>query len=673
MDNNIKGNGYSRYMEYESPFLDMTSAFLPRRIKSLLNLIAATVLSDSLVSQCIRKGAEYPITDLIYNGNNKSALKDNSIEKKWKSILEEQLDIIRSLKQSNMNEIGYGNSIVSINFPFKRFLICPRCKRRHAVESIKTKFRSFKYYGKCKAKGCRYNGAFVVKDIDTKDIKKLSFVHWDLLHLDIKFNNITSDHFYYYSPPLHLINSVRMGDLDIVNGLRWEIIDSISRITKQIKLSEDNVFHFKREGLQYLIPSERGWGIPAPMAVLKDIFHCRLLKKGNEMIAFEHIVPLRILYPESNGNESPHDILNMPEWKAAVDEEVRLHKADPNRVSILPVPLGIINMGGDAKSLLITQELKLVEEDIITGMGFAPEIIKGGASWSGSAVSLRVVENTFINTRNEDQNFIEWVIDKIARYFKIKKIEVKMSNFKMADDIQQKKLVLDMASGEDPMISRNTAITELGFDSNIEYEKKMIEIKKSMELLKERVISNIEAQGEATIVQSIFQADADTALKNRTEYNLRKEQQDKMEYEFGEDQQKAVEISKEISDIAKAYGLHPQQISVKKMLVEYTKQFYNLLNNDPKEFAWKMLAMKNDMPYTYAEIYNNLREINVINADLTPNLQTVQEQTPGEIPQNVQGEINAETPPSAAETGIADEIKNLPEQRPPNREGGSPM
>lgn len=670
----VKGSGYSRYMEYESPFLDMTSAFLPRRIKSILNLIAATVMTDSLVSQCVRKGAEYPITDLIYSGNEKSSLKENSIEFKWKTILEDHLDIIRNLKQSNMNGIGYGNSIVSINYPFKRYLICPSCKKRHAVESIKVKFRAFKYYGKCKTRGCNYQGSFIVKDIDSREIKKLSLVHWDLLQMDIKFNNITSDHFYYYSPPLHLINSVRMGDIDIVNGLRWEIIDSISRVTKQIKLSNDNVFHFKREGIQYLIPSERGWGIPAPMAVMKDVFHCRLMKKGNEMIAFEHIVPLRVLYPQGNGVDSPHDLMNLGDWKTTVDEEVRLHKEDPNRVSILPFPLGIINMGGDAKALLISQELKLIEDDIVTGMGFAPEIIKGGASWSGSSVSLRVVENTFINTRNEDQAFIDWVVKNLARYLKIKPIEVKMSNFKMADDIQQKKLVLDMAAGDQPMISKETAISEIGFDPKNEYNKILEEGKKAMELVRERLISQAEIQGESMIVNSIFQADAENALKNRTEYNLRKEQQDKMEYEFGEEQEQAANVTQEMGELAKAYQMHPQQINIKEMLKSFTQQLYILLNSDPKEFAFKMIKLKNDMPTTYGVVYNNLREMNVINADLTPNLQTAQEETPGELPQNVQGDVNAETPPTAAEQGASDEIKNLPEQRPPQRgEGNSPM
>ena len=669
-------SGYTRGLEYENPFLDMTSCSLPKRIKSILHLIAGAVLPDSITSICVRKGAEYPITDLLYEGTHRSALKDDSIEKKWKYILEDNLDIIRSLKQSNMDEIGYGNSFVSINYPFKRYLICPRCGKKHSVESLKCRFRGYKYFAKCKTKKCGYSGVMGVKDVDSREIKKLSFVHWDILRMDIKYNNITDKHIYYYTPPAHIINSVKMGDLDIINDLRWEIIEACSRVYKQLRLSDDNIFHFKREGMQYLIPSERGWGIPGPMSVLRDIFHCRLLKKGNEMIAFEHIVPLRILFPQANGNESPHEIVNLEEWKQTIEDEIIKYKSDPNRISILPIPLGIINMGGDAKLLLVTQEIKIIEDDIISGMGFAPEIIKGNAQWSGSSVSLRVVENTFMNTRASDQKFIDWSVEKLSRYFRIAPIDIKMSDFKMSDDIQQKQFMRSLSEGQDPAISKRTLTKAMGQDPKEEYQNKLEDLRERVELQKEEIIAQAEASGEAQIVQAQFQADAENTLKLRSEYNMRADQESKMEYEVGEQQQRAAEVHKETSDLAKAYGLHPQQVSTKKFIESYTKQFSDLFATDPDQASLYLLKLKNDMPAFYSEVYANLREKNVIKADLTPNLERVQAETPGEIPQNVQGEVNAETPPSVSEQPGGENnpvVQPNPEQKPPNREGGSPM
>ena len=78
------------------------------------------------------------------------------------------------------------------------------------------------------------------------------------------------------------------------------------------------------------------------------------------------------------------------------------------------------------------------------------------------------------------------------------------------------------------------------------------------------------------------------------------------------------------------------------------------------------------MPLMYGEIYNNLKEMNLIEADLSPNLQDVQKYTPGEIPSNTQGDTLATDPPSDSEFGAATPAQSgieagnpLPEVRPP--------
>jgi hypothetical protein len=112
-------------IRYDSPFLDMTSTFIPKSIKGILKFIASYVVSDALLSQCVTKLAEYPITSLIYKDSDESSiLKDKSVEK-WKKILEDYMKIIKTLKQSGMDYYAFGNSVISINYPFKRMLTCP--------------------------------------------------------------------------------------------------------------------------------------------------------------------------------------------------------------------------------------------------------------------------------------------------------------------------------------------------------------------------------------------------------------------------------------------------------------------------------------------------------------------------------------------------------------------
>jgi len=154
-------------IKYDSPFLDMTSTFLPKRIKDILRFVAAYVLGNGLVSQCITKMSEYPITKLLYNDEEGSSLKDDKTIDKWKDILEKKLDITRAMKQAGMDYYSYGNSVVSINFPFRRMLTCPRCKKDRVADGLKTKFKNFSFYAECGEKGCNYKGKMKAKDINT--------------------------------------------------------------------------------------------------------------------------------------------------------------------------------------------------------------------------------------------------------------------------------------------------------------------------------------------------------------------------------------------------------------------------------------------------------------------------------------------------------------------------
>ena len=122
-------------IKYDSPFLDMTSTFLPKTIKGIIQFIASFVMSDGITAQCVNKLSEYPITDMIYGDDESPANlnKDKTVEK-WKKLFERNLKIIKILKQAGMDYYAYGNAIMSIHFPFKRMLECPNCHEKHSAE-----------------------------------------------------------------------------------------------------------------------------------------------------------------------------------------------------------------------------------------------------------------------------------------------------------------------------------------------------------------------------------------------------------------------------------------------------------------------------------------------------------------------------------------------------------
>ena len=487
---------------------------------------------------------------------------------------------------------------------------------------------------------------------------------WDLLFIEIKYNPITGDHYYYYTIPPDIIFAIRTGDMDIISNLRLEVIQAVEK-RKQLKLMSDNVFHLKRPGPQYMLPSQRGWGVPALMPVMKDIFHIKILKKGNEMIAFDHIVPLRILFPMASGDVSPHAVMSLSGWRSKIETEIRKWRSDANYVSIVPLPIGMQNFSGDARLLLLSQEIKLVEDDIITGIGMIPEIIRGAASWSGSNVSLRVIENTFINHRNDMLEFIDWVEERICSYFDLPKIDIKMADFKMADDIQKKEMMFRDAVGDPSVsiISRTTMQKELGIDPEKEFKLKEQELKKMIEMKVRSAEGEAEAAGSAMVINAMFDADAQLAGRSKADQNDREYQQSRDMAQQDQQAMNASGVDTETQQLERKSGHQIGTIALPNLIMILTSRFARLAELNPTEFKIRMLAMKNSTPSLYQEVYANLKEMNVIIADTIPDMATIQKYTPGQIPSAMQGDTYGEQPPGPAEEGL--DIAALPEQRPP--------
>ena len=666
-------------IRYDSPFLDMTSTFIPRTIKGILKFIAAYVVSDGLLSQCIAKMSEYPITNLIYKDDDPSSLKDDETVKKWKNILETSMGIMRSLKQAGMDYHAYGNSIISVNYPFKRMLTCPKCRKKYTSDGLRVRFESFQFKAKCANPTCNYEGVMEAVDVNTKEISKLGIVHWDILYMDIKYNSITGDHFYYYTIPSDLQFAVRRGDMDIINGTRLEIIKAVER-RKQLKLMADNVFHLKRPAPQYIVPGERGWGIPSVMPVLKDVFHTKVLKKGNEMIAFDHIVPLRILFPQGTGDVSPHATINLSDWRSKIEQEIRRWRSDPNYISIVPIPLGMQNFSGDARLLMITPEIKATEDTIITGMGIIPEIIRGGASWSGSNVSLRVVENSFLNHRTDIHSMINFIVKNVSSFMSIPKISIKMADFKMADDLEKKKLMIQLASsnGSDALISKVSVMRELDLNPDDEYKNIQEDLKKRLELKVQEAEGQAEANGAASIIQALYQADAQIEQNKRMESNQNEAMRKRDEANAKNSEQNAEGVQQDVANLAGKKGMDATQVSIPNLILIMTQRFAKLSQFDVNEFKIRMLAMKAATPSLYEEVYKNLKEMNLIALDTLPKEKADPlEAQQGQLQSYSQGDDSAESQASTAESGAnpdvinAEEMRQLPEARPPRSQKSS--
>lgn len=486
------GEGQQVGLRYPSPFFDIAQTYLPTSVKNLFKWTRFYFLTNPLINSVITKMAEYPITGLSYD------TKHENLKKKWKNILEESLDILSFLIGVGLDYYTYGNCFVSIAFPFRKYLKCRSCKESTIISKASYKFRNFQYLLVCEK--CMAHGPAIVVDRPIRSLTGVKLLRWGPENIGINYNQITGETTHVYEMPMTMKNDILIGKPEIIERIPMQFIEAL-RLNRGIEFHKDSLFHLKRPNLA---EQDQGWGIPLPMPVLKDTFYLQVLKKAQEAIAEQRIVPLEILFPQpSTSVGEPYGMTDLSNWATKVEEEIARWKFDPNHIPIMPLPIGHQLIGGDGRALLLHQEIRLWSEQIVIGMGVPIEFIFGGASWTGSNVSLRTIENLFLKYRRQQIRMIQWIVRRIATYMGWPIVDIHFTDFKMADDLQMKQTYLQLSQLN--KISDRTLLDE--FDLDYMSEKKQIEdqFRYDSEYQKQTMVAQAEAQGEAGVVSARFQ------------------------------------------------------------------------------------------------------------------------------------------------------------------------
>jgi hypothetical protein len=490
----VGGTG-ERGINYPSPFFDIGHTYLPTTVKQMFRWCRYYFMVHPLINSVVFKMSQYPITDLVFNTN------DGDQKTLWKGFMEDHLRYRSFMLDGGLDYHTYGNLLVSIFFPFKKMLSCASCNFSQPVKDSRYYFRNFEFYWECPK--CRHHAPAKVSDQYIKSSKGIRLLRWNPEDVDIRYNDLNGEYTYYYEIPVQLKNDIIMGKKHIVEDVPQVFIDAL-RKRKAVVFSKDNIFHFKRPTLA---GKDRGWGTPLLLPVLKDAFYLQILKKSQESIALEHIVPLRVLFPQAGSATSdPYTSINLGEWKDDIQEQLSRWRLDNNYIPILPLPIGNQTIGGDGRALLLGQEIRVWSEHIVTGMGVPQELVFGGLSYSGSNVSLRMLENIFIGYMTDHTLLMNWVVQRVASYMDWEPIPIKFKPFKMADDLQRK--AYNFQLNQAGKISDGTLLEDSDFDPDKEDKKILAETDKRAEAQTKAQLSQAEIQGKAQMVMMRYQIKA---------------------------------------------------------------------------------------------------------------------------------------------------------------------
>jgi len=444
-----------------SPFFTQANQFIPRSFHDIIKWSRYITTQSPTTTEVIRKLSSYPITDFIMDSDQELTV--DTYKKIFKSVKFKE-----KLCDFGFDYYTLGNVYVSIYFPIDRHLHCPNCKSsyevRAAMRSGYAVFKKWTFQGECP--NCSNQVTYKVVDTKSRDINRINLVKWKAEHVSLNHNPVTGESEFYYTIPGDVKRKIMMGDALFLSTVPWSMVEAV-RYNKDYMFDPSNIYHMKSISMGNMVD---GLGIPPLISHFGLVFYQQMLRKANEAVAAEHMVPLRVLFPQqSSAAADPVASMSLRGFAKNMRNTMRKMKSDPNHILISPVQVGYQQLGGQGRSLLVSQELQYAEEQQLMSMGVSRELLSGTTNWTSSTVGLRLLENTMGNYVGQISEVINWVMEKIAQYLSIEITDVKLVPFKLTDNEALKATMLDMWKSK--ILSASTLLETFGMDYNEELDK----------------------------------------------------------------------------------------------------------------------------------------------------------------------------------------------------------
>lgn len=477
---------------FPDPYADISSFYMPTSIKDAFDLTENLTMTMPPFRAVIQRVVRYFLTSLELHGAS------DTNRQKYEDFFNDQLHIIQQLGEIGEDVAIYGNAFVSIYLPFKRMLTCPNCGLCLSAEEVNYDFvpRTMEFKGHCHK--CGQDVVFKRDDRRSTDQSKIKIIRWNPKRIDLRVHPVSGKTEYFYRLDEHLTNHITSGlksDHFYINESSWEFIEAAcinnGGSEHKFQFKDGSLYHFKMTtpaGVEM-----RGWGMPPLLSLYKLAYYAQMMRRYDEAIAMDFIVPFRVLYPQGSPNSDGQDPLtlnSMRSFVAAMQQMVARKRKNLTDVQIAPYPIGYQMLGGEGKSMTPNDVMKSVQNDILNALGYPVDLYQGTLQLQAAPVALRVFERHWQFLVDGFNDLINWMMKIIARHLNWDSITGKLASVTLADDVERKALLLQSAAGQD--ISKTTAYKVFGIDF-IKEQKRIAQEQMEIQAIQQRAMAASQA------------------------------------------------------------------------------------------------------------------------------------------------------------------------------------
>ena len=449
-----------------SPFLDHASTYMPT------NIIEAFEVAEMMyyTNRTFAQATEYVVS--YFTGTDINIVsKDEEKANEYKKFLVEKLDIKSLMFAIGRDVKVYGNSCISVLAPFKRFLTCSSCGASRPIEGIEYKFNlnngfTFKC-GSCNKPAACLNP----DDRPTLQENQIFVKRWPIKSIKIVAHPYGGTTDYYYDVPPQDVQHIQAGNKKYLESVPWGIVQSV-RAGALFQFSEGMMHHFSLGNLSDIKLGP--WGLPPVIAGFRDAYLAQILKRNNECIALDHMLPIRMVTPASIGTGGDFmKSVNIGSFGQQVMRSVERARKDPTGWQWMPLPVNYQLLGGEGKQFVAPELLEQAQADFLNGLGVPVELYRKTLNVQSAPFAARLFEAGEAMFLQGLQGSLSWVVDRISAILNWLPCEVKLTKPTHADDIERRMMMLQMMM--QGVAAEQDVLTLFGLDWKDTFKKRQSE------------------------------------------------------------------------------------------------------------------------------------------------------------------------------------------------------
>lgn len=492
--------GSSGQEGFADPFNDYATTQMPTTMKSALWWSEYIWTVMGTYRMAMERIVSYFITDIDVGGDVSDEEK-----KKYKEYLDDQLDALSFLNLMMRDRLCYGNSFASVIVPFRRYLQCPKTGDLYPLKVVYNNFDfkfsdKFEFVATCPKTGWR--GAWQVIDKPREESDHLIMKRWSPHEIELLHDPYTDEVAYLWRIPEHYKRLVREGNLYHLERASRQVLEAI-RTDRLFRFNKDSIFHMKEPTLAGI--RNMGWGLPRSLINYRQIWYCQVLRRYNEAIALDYVIPFRLITPEARSGgavggiatQDPMSIYAAGDFRSQVKRMLNKRRRDPASWQMLPFPVNYQMLGGDASQLAPTELIGQGMDTLLNESGTPVEFYQGSLSVQAAPVALRLFESTHRQLVSDANRFLQWMCDSVSRIMSWEIVNVNLTRVTVADDMAKQTAALQLMMGQ--QLSGTTGLAAIGYDWESE-QKRLADEARIQQEMQARQQEEMEQQGFAAQV-----------------------------------------------------------------------------------------------------------------------------------------------------------------------------